>query len=96
MDGKHLLQGHASLWLGCLWIKSSDEKETRKKNSLSKENIIRKKVWQKKKQVRSERAWNLNHSGQGVCGEKEGGEVVGPVPFGDIEHVAEEEKQINK
>ena len=46
----------------------------------------------KKKQVRSERAWNLNHSGQGVCGEEEGGEMVGPVPLGNIEDVAEEEQ----
>ena len=39
------------MWLGCLWIKSSNEEETRKKNSLSKENIIRYKLGKKKKQV---------------------------------------------
>ena len=50
----------------------------------------------KKKQDRSQGVWNLNHSGQGVCGEEEGGEVIGPVPLGNIEDVAEEEKQIDK
>ena len=54
------------------------------------------KVRQKKKQVRSQGAWNLNHSGQGVCGEEEGGKMVGPVPLGNIEDVSEEEKQIKQ
>ena len=41
MMEKYLLQGHAAFWLGCLWIKSSNEEETREENSLANKNIIR-------------------------------------------------------
>ena len=45
---KYLLQGHAAFWLGCLWIKSSNEEETREENSLANKNIIRQSFGEKK------------------------------------------------